>query len=333
MWDVAKELSRIFEYQVVELKNEAEMDKLADCAVDLMLDLKKDDLFDRDTLLKKVLQDGRARKQIDLWTNNDDKWKAPDVFRKPGLRKERDYLKLTHFVKPTGEDACDIKNYGYRSQFLEMKYGRRDRDETPSANEVPANDVGYYFVDSEIDLNYTVPRNENAPYHPIHVLVRNSKVLDHFIANQHETGKPSLASFVSEKIENLPKNHLVYPVYRPDVPRNIPNLQNSDLSGSDFSYADFRNSFLMSCNFTKCVMLFTNVRKANISDSTFDQTLIKRSDLSKVRDDMDINKLQNYLGIWWRGTVTSKMKVERMPDTLDTATTNVVESISMNRRY
>ena len=353
--DVAKELSYMFEYQVVQLGNETEIDKLADCAVELMLDLKKKEKFDRNTLLQKVLQDGNANESIELRTKNGDKWKAPDVFRKPGLRKvmvTNDRLEFTYHVKK--RDSCDTNNYGYRSQFLEMKESwSDDRNRTPSADEAPAYDVlplseecshtnencivGYCFVDSAIDSQYSLPRSEDAPYHPIHILLRNPGVLDDFAANRPKTGKPSLAKFVKEKIENLPKNHLVFPVFRPNVPGNIPSLQNSDLKGSDFGHSNFRNSYLMSCDLTNCVMLFANLRKANMSGSTFNQTLISYSDLAQVDatrckwiktsilyslvDDMDISEMQNNGNISWSGTDTSSVKMEQTPISSSTTTT------------
>ena len=45
--DTAKELSRMFEYQVLTLKDGSQIDILAQCAVNLMLDLNENDKFDR----------------------------------------------------------------------------------------------------------------------------------------------------------------------------------------------------------------------------------------------------------------------------------------------
>ena len=111
--DVAKELSRMFEYQVVELKDTTQINILAECAVDLMMsEWTRDDIFDRNTLIKKVLQDGKIEKKK-LQTKNGDKWSAPDVFRKSGLQQTFVRTDCTEFirkVKPNG--ACDIKKYG-----------------------------------------------------------------------------------------------------------------------------------------------------------------------------------------------------------------------------
>ena len=316
--DVAKELSRIFEYQVLQLK-ETEIEKLADCAVDLMLDLKKGDQFDRNTLIKKVLRDGSVKK-TNLWTKNDDKWKAPDVFRKPGLRKmvvTNDRSEFTHHVKK--ENTCDTQKYGYRSQFLEIKYGSDDGGD---------DDKRHYFVDSEIDSQYTLDRSEDAAYRPVHILVRRPKVLSDFIASQAQTRTRSLANFLRKKFKCFSEEHVVCPVYRPHIPTDIPNLEKSDLTDSDFSYSDFKNSSLKSCNFTNCVMLFANLRKVNMSGSALKDSLICYSDLAEVDatccdwletsilcscvDDMDVSG-GNYGAITWGKTRIRNLKTGQRP--------------------
>ena len=311
--DVAKELSRIFEYQILELKDRAQVDTLAEYAVDLMLDLKEHDTFDRNTLIKKILQDGRMKKKA-LLTRDGDEWSAPDVFRKPGL--QRTILgtvgaEFIYQVKPNG--ACDTRKYGYRGQFLELrKYGRKNEedekipemryrknpatDET-STREDPCEELcnecsfnyenctsGKYFSESDIDVQYKKTREERFTYHPIHILLQCSKVLETFMGNPLEEEKPSLANFLKKKL-SLPENHVVHPVYRQHSPGKVPDLQNSDLTGSDFNHSDFTNSSLKECNFSKCVMLFVNLEGAKISGSIFCDTLISHSNLQNVEAD------------------------------------------------
>ena len=319
--DVAKELSRMFEYQVLELKDETEIDTLAECAVDLMLDLKEGDHFDRNTLLKKVLQDGNVGKK-ELLTREGDKWSAPDVFRKPGLRKVifgKDDAKFEYLVKSTEaiekkKDACDTSKYGYRGQFLEMKkYGGQNEedekvpDKRPRKKPAKGDDEnlecedhckelckecfsdyestgGQYFVESDIDLQYSESRHPHRIYHPMYILIQCRKVLDSFIGNQLHEKKPSLANFLKNNL-GLPEYHLVHPVYRQHSPGKVPDLKNSDLTGSDFSHAIFTNSALKNCDFTKCIMLFTDLAGAKLSDSTFADTFISHSNLEKVHAD------------------------------------------------
>ncbi len=311
--DVAKELSRMFEYQVLELKDGAEIDTLAGYAVHLMSDLKKRDKFDRNTLIKKILQDGKMKKKT-LLTRNGDEWSAPDVFRKPGLQRTilgTVRAEFIYQVKTNG--ACDTRKYGYRGQFLDlMKYGSKNEEdekipemryrENPATDETSTREdpceklcnecsfkyenctSGKYFSESDIDAQFTETRKERRTYHPIHILVQCSNVLKTFIGNQLQEEKPSLANFLKKKL-SLPENHLVHPVYRQHSPGKVPDLQKSDLTGSDFSHSDFTNSSLEGCHFSKCVMLFVNLEKAKMSGSRFCDTLISHSNLQNVEAD------------------------------------------------
>jgi uncharacterized protein YjbI with pentapeptide repeats len=316
--DVAKELSRIFESQFFELQSDKQVEILAECAVDLMLDLKKGDTFDRNTLLKKVLHDGNMKKKKILTRTKDIEWYAPNVFRKPGLRRMifgKDDVKFKYFVKPN--EACKTWKYGYRGQFLEAKKYQNDEDETFAMDETPPTDETLptdetpttgethnedpcefcrerflnhgnstssrqYFSESGIDSQYTEDRDEILTYHPIHILIQCPKVLESF--NQLEEENPSLANFLRSKL-GFPEHHLVQPVYRPHSPGKVPDFQNSDLTGSDFSHADFTNSTLKNCDFTKCVMLFTDLAGAKVSGSKFVDTFISHSNLEKVEAD------------------------------------------------
>ena len=293
--DVAKELSRIFEYQIFELQSDEQVEILAECAVDLMLDLKekKKDTFDRDTLLRKVLQDGNIKKKDLLTSNNNLKWSAPDVFRKPGLRRivfGKNGIEFKYYVKP--KSASDPSLYGYRGQFVELKmYDGRNNcvtstDETPKDSEIICKECscnlenytsGRYFCESNIDTEYTEPeRDKPSVYHPLHILVQCPKVLVSF-----KQEKVSLSSFLKNK-SRLPEHHFVRPVYRSHSPGNVPDLQKADLSATDFSHANFTKANLMESNFTGCVMLFAELEEAKMSGSKFCDTFISHSNLKKV---------------------------------------------------
>lgn len=314
--DVARELSRMFEYQVVELEDETQINLLAKCAVDLMLSKwKENENLGRNTLIKKVLQDGKLKK-TELLTREGDKWFAPDVFRQPGLRKmifEKDGAKFEYFVNKKAnkkaKNACDTSMYGYRGQFLELKNDEtkkvkneeddKGQDEThevkdchycnesfieSSHNENSQHEnctiYHQYFCESVIDSHYGERRKPpSATYNPIHILIRCPKVLESF--NQLREEKPSLANFLKKKLV-LPEHHLVLPIYRPHLPKKITNLEKSDLTGSDFSHSDFTNSSLEECTFTKVVMLFAELAGTRMSSSTFNKTLISHSNLVGV---------------------------------------------------
>ena len=310
MKDVAKELSRIFESQLYEL-GDSEIGILAKCAVDTMFDRNKNDkTFDRNTLIRKVLQDGKISEKK-FCTRKGKKWSAPGVFRKPGLRRviwEEDVAKIKYFVKSSEDskskkDACDTSTYGYRGQFLEMKkyFNQQEEDENIKEEDDKRDDLREdfckecfsndenctsrrYFVESDIDSKYIEPQDEPYRYDAMHILIQCPEILVDF--SQLKTSpKPSLANFLKKKL-CLSDNLLVHPVYRrPHSPAKVPNLKNSDLTGSDFSHSDFSDSCLEKCDFTKCVMLFAELAGAKMSGSTFCETFISHSNLIEVEAD------------------------------------------------
>ena len=339
--DAAKELSCIYESQLFELQSDVEVEILAECAVDLMLDVEKNDTFDRDTLLRKVLKDGHMKKQNLLTRNKDVKWSAPDVFRKPGLRRMifgKHGAEFKYFVKRN--KTCKPSKYGYRGQFLQMKkYGDRIKEgenvalisETPATHEIHEDSCknlcqdcifnhencisGHYFGESDNDSEYIVSQGVLYVYHPLHVLIQCPQILVWF--NQLQENQPSLANFLKNKL-SLPERHLVYPVYRQHSPGKVPDHQKSDLTGSDFSHSDFTGSCLKECDFTRCVMLFSKLTRATMCRSVFCKTLISHSDLKEVDarssfwsetsihhsrvDGMDIRDWRNIGFTTWEGT-------------------------------
>ena len=294
--DVAKELSRIFEFHLFELRDDKEIEVLAKCAVKLMLDLKEKDTFDRNTLIRKVLQDGKIKNKK-IHTRKGIEWSAPDVFRKPGLRKEtwgKNGAQFKYFVKESKnkKDACDTNTYDYRGQFLEKKkYGdqheevenvgeeaRERNDFCKECNFCNCNETctsPAFFVESNIDSEYTVTQDEAYRYDALHILIQCPEILVSF---SQQSAKVSLASFLKTKF-GLRENLQIHPVYRPHSPAKVSNLENSDLTGSDFSHSDFSDACLACCTFTKCVMLFAELPRAKMSGSIFCDTLISHSNL------------------------------------------------------
>ena len=305
--DVAKELSRIFECQLFELENDKQVEILAECAAGLMLDLNKNDAFDRNTLIRKVLQDGKISEEK-LRTRKGIKWSAPDVFRKPGLRRmiwENNVAKIKYFVKSSEDnknkkDACDTGRYGYRGQFLEMKKYPNEDDENVKEETQERDDLcknfceecfsddetctsHRYFVESDVDSQYKKLVDELYRYDAMHILIQCPQILVSF--GQPKTGpKPSLANFLKEKL-GLPENHLVHPVYRPHSPAIVKDLRNLDFRGTDFSHSNFSGACLEKCDFTECVMLFAELPGAKMSHAKFCGTFISHSNLKAIEAD------------------------------------------------
>ncbi len=264
------------------------------------------------------------------------------MFRKPGLRKMifgRNGTEFKYFVKKKHKD-CNTSIYGYRGQFLQKKeYVDRKKEgrnvpvisETPATHEThedPCKNLcqdcisnsetcisGNYFGVSDIDSEYTETEDNPYVYRPLHVLIQCPKILVWFM--QFQENRPSLANFLKNKL-SLPEHYLVYPVYRSHSPRKVPDLQKSDLTGSDFSHSDFTGSCLEECTFTGCVMLFANLTRATMCRSEFCKTLISHSNLEAVDakcsnwtetsilysrvDRMNLRGMENYGDITWEGT-------------------------------
>ena len=306
--EVSKELSRIFEYQLFRLKDEREIEVVARYAVDLMFELQEGDKFDRNTLLRKVLA-GKKGKAKQLVTRDGKKnWRVPDVFRKPGLRKatvittpeNSKRIKFEYLKKP--DNTCDVELYGCRGQVLEMKSTKSDgnfsvtvensEDCTKSnghcntrahcscdSTDNTGND-GTYFVESDIDQDFTEKCLEPSNYQPFHCLVQCPNVLEHFASNLDK--ERTLANYICQ-LYNRHVNQTIRPVYRPHSLRKVPVLSNANLRACDFSRVDFSNSELKECDLSQCTVLFGNFEGATLSKSKFIETELSHCNLKRVK--------------------------------------------------
>ena len=284
---VSKELSRMYEYQIKEVNDNAEIYTLADCAVKLMLDLNDRDEFNVNTLIRKVLKDGKAKSK-GLLTRNGVKWTSLSVFRKCGLLVTNVETEgFTYKVKPGCER--DTIKYGYRGEFLEWEeLNHLNEQEKKTSEEKAVNDEDTshtrgccskkdctcyrYFSESDIDSEYKNIQLENRPFYPTRILIKSPKVLNSF----SQSKESSLANFLKNKL-NLKGE--VHPVYRPQSTEKVLFLCNCAFTGLDFSFSDFTGSCLEKCTFIKCVMLKTTLTKAKMRCSKFCRTLIYCSDL------------------------------------------------------
>ena len=307
--EVSKELSRIFEYQLFRLKDERQVEVVAHYAVYLMFDLQEGDKFDRNTLLRKVLE-GKKGKTKELVTRDGKKnWRIPDVFRKPGLRKatliktpeNSKRIKFEYLKKCDG--TCDVEVYGYRGPMLEMKSAKSDGNcsgtvensegctksnghcntrahcSCESTDNNTGND-GTYFVASDIDQDFTATCLEPSNYQPFHCLVQCPNVLEHFASNLDK--ERTLANYICQ-LYNRQVNQTIKPVYRPHSPRKVPILSKTDLRACDFSRVDFSNSHLEGCDLSKCTVLFGNFEGATLSRSKFSETYLSHCNLKCVK--------------------------------------------------
>ena len=279
---------------------------MARYTVNLMFDLQEGDMFDRNTLLRKVLA-GKKGKTKELVTRDGKKnWRVPDVFRKPGLRKaiatpeNSKRIKFEYLKKY--DDTCDIELYGCRGQVLEMKSTKSDANCSVTvencegctksnshcntrahcwcdSKDNTGND-GTYFIESDIDQDFTEMCLEPSNYQPFHCLVQCPNVLEHFASNLDK--ERTLANYINQ-LYNRQVNQTIRPVYRPHSLRKVPVLSNANLRACDFSRVDFSNSELKECDLSQCTVLFGNFEGATLSKSKFIETELSHCNLKRVK--------------------------------------------------
>ena len=305
--ETAKELSRIYENQLFRLKSDADVKKMASCAANLMFKLKAKEEFNRNNLLKKVVEGTINQKNVFVTTRHNKKWELPDVFQKTGLRKEilfppaQTTIEFKYFKK--ADNTCDPETYGYRGQILKMIECIKTKNESAELTEKNGDSkerdcfgdgytcscssgdgtdgpTGYfYYVVSDIDKKYTVHCEEMSRYQPFHCLVRCPCILESFASLREHSSQPSLKQHVSKMFKQS-ENRPVKPVYRSHSPRAIPALNNCNLSGSDFTRGHFANSSLNECDLTGCTILFGELSKVNCCGSCFKETYFSHCNLA-----------------------------------------------------
>ena len=317
--EATKELSRIFEDQLFRLER-VDVTKVALCAVNLMFkQLKVGDKFNRNTLLRNVLFGRIGRPQALKTKRNNKKWKVPDVFQKPGLRKEipiklpvetltgtvktlTDTGRFQYLKRPhnTYDPDCDPDTYGYRGQIFELVPGKSEK---PSGQFAEENGCGQqsvlrnrhecttcrsgedtindvtYFMESSIDERYTENCLESSRYQPYHCVLRCPCILETF--SQDNSSHLSLQNYVRE-IYGIHEKSLVKPVFRSHSPRKICSLRNTILTGSDFSRVHLNECILEGCDFTGCTIMFGQFKAANLNGTRFIKSHLSYCNLAKA---------------------------------------------------
>ena len=351
--EVGIELSRIFEEQLFKLHDNKDVTEMASCAVNLMFKFKDSEKFDRNTLLRNVLR-GEAKTNPKLKTKrNNKRWEARDVFQNPGLRKEiptsvssSSFVEFEYLSK--ANDTCDPQTYGYRGEILEMICKTTNNesearnigctepdggayDTTSSCCPVDTNGARgevTYFVECDIDKEYTKTCAEANYYQPFHCLVRCPSILESFASEEGNLSRPSLRNVVSKMYH--PRVRSVRPVYRPHSPRILRSLSNTDLSDSDFSRVNFSSSRLENCDLTGCTILFGELEGASLCRSQFKETYLSHCNLTGVNaqsctwtttkvhhscaDYADLRGGDNIVGgNSWEGTSLENVKIKGEP--------------------
>lgn len=216
--EVADELSRIFEYQIVLLGDGLPIDLLARHAVECAMDhLKSGNRFlDRNTLIAGVLsggtrnQDPSVSKIMSIVIGEKElKWQLTKIFRGCGLRKEMllfsqkphnssRYCPWTFFTSP----ECNPQLYGYRGLAVE-------RDAVH----------GFYVVSHDDEVRFTQTASHNPEeihrkYAPFRRLI-GKEVMDDYCSVTNEADNVTLADYVVKLQGTEYARDTIQPIYRP----------------------------------------------------------------------------------------------------------------------
>lgn len=143
-FEVGKELSRMYEYQIVLLKEFVAIKLLAAHAADCILEhvIQRQILIDRNSALRGVVQAKPARPDHGITRfsviigEKETKWDLFDVFKKPGIRREVGLYEphlatLSDLYYSFGwkffacRSDCDPHIFGYRGQLLEWDFANK----------------------------------------------------------------------------------------------------------------------------------------------------------------------------------------------------------------
>ncbi len=286
-FEVGKELSRMYEYQIVMLKEFVAIKLLAAHAADCILEhiIQKHVLLDRNSSLRGVLNarppkpdHGATRFSIFL-AEREMKWDLADVLKKPAVRKEVGLFEpntdrsvgSTEMLFSVGwrfyscRGDCEAIIYGYRGQMLDWDY----------QNKVYRIHPGEKLYNEE--RAFTV-QDIHQQYVPFHRLVGHEPMFRYLEAlNQCTTSAKSFEEFMRQEYGCGGSGEFF--VYRPldTIPTELSwaaavleNMDMSRLCCEEFVCKRIRRSCLVYSEFTNAAGVLTiNAEECDLSYSTW----------------------------------------------------------------
>lgn len=222
--EVSRELSRIYEYQIIMLQEDVSIQLLASHAADCVLEFvtRKRALLHRNSALRGVVSakpyrtDNAATMFSVIIGNKELKWDLFDILKLPGIRKDIYYKDTSGLALGMDspfpwrffayENDCDPAKYGYRSQMLEWDFVndlyRMYPEEKLYTEEKSFNGNNYHmhFVPYKILVNVEIMR----------------EYLDHIVsAELPNRPNVSLTDFYKHMVPYMGDNRQQQMVYRP----------------------------------------------------------------------------------------------------------------------
>ena len=291
--ETANELSRIYEYQIALMFDNASIRVLASHAAECAVDYVRNNTYlDRNSALHGVTinippnPDGLPKYLAVVIGDKEMKWELYDIFKKCGLRKEVSLHTDEVIIEPDEETldrdpwtyhyatGTDPLIYGYRGQLIEWNFVEQCFELDDEENE--------RFLEESIWR----PDDFHRLYMPYRRLVGRKCMLSYISMPDKEDGtKQDLSERLKTEYDGNEEREEIQPVYRPlgkpeddeeEVQFKNAKLDNMDLSRARLTEANLsgttaKNSKLLLADVAKVPS--ANLQGADVSFSTLDSSL------------------------------------------------------------
>ena len=282
------ELSRMYEYQIALMFDDASIRVLANHAAECVVDYVRNNTYlDRNSAIHGVVSnippnpDGNPKYLAVVIGDKEMKWELYDIFKKSSLRKEIS-LQTDDLILDPDEDTLDQDpwTYHYCTGAEPLPYGYRGQL------------IEWNFVDQVYELNQEEdekfeeeviwrPEDFHRLYMPYHRLF-GRKVMATYGKMEKKEGADKLADRLKTEYDGNEERAELKPVYRPlgKADEKITfaglNLDNMDLSRIDLREGNLtgtslQNSKLLLANVPK--VEWESLKGADVSYSTLDSSL------------------------------------------------------------
>ena len=291
--EAANELSRMYEYQIALMFDDASIRILANHAAECAVDYVRNNTYmDRNAAIHGVVKnippnpDGLPKFLAVILGDKEMKWELYDIFKCPGLRKELSLVSDELIVDPDEDsmerdpwtfhfaNGADPTTYGYRGQLLEWDFIKK-----------------IYKLDEDDEEKYKEemfwrPDDFHRMYMPYRRLVGFQVMKTFTNLPQEGESRRNLPDLLKSDFDGIEERNEIQPVYRPlsapeeptDINYNNVNLDNMDLARAQLEEADLTGTtaqntklLLADASSTKQGQV-ANIKGADLSFSTVDKS-------------------------------------------------------------
>ena len=280
--EVGRELSRMYEYQIVSLAEDLSIQLLAAHATDCVMEYvtMSKALIDRNSAIKGVVnvKPPPSEEMNTVFSvligSKEFRWELYDIFKKPGLRREVDNIEDVHNSSSEDEGMisgyhspypwnfyispveCEPHKYGYRGQSLEWDFASNvyalSMEEEKMYSETQS------YITSDIHQHYV-------PYCHLVTAEKMQRYLDHLSRSTGPMGPP-FVEFLKQDRRYVDRDGEDLFMYRPVSPlrRNVVWTK-AVLENMDLTRLQIQNEHSFCYSLKNSRLLLANITRAHLS--------------------------------------------------------------------